>query len=76
VKACVLVRARPGEHYRVADTIASFEGVMSAFAVMGSADVVARIEVKNMKALTALGIQIGNLPDVVTTETLVAAVGE
>jgi uncharacterized protein with GYD domain len=76
LKACVLVRARPGEHYRVADTIASFEGVRSAFAVMGSTDVVARIEVKNMKALTALGIQIGNLPDVVTTETLVAAVGE
>jgi uncharacterized protein with GYD domain len=57
----------------VAQTIASFEGVKSAFAVMGGADVVARLEVKNMKALTALGTQIGNLPDVVTTETLVAA---
>jgi hypothetical protein len=43
---------------------------------MGSADVVARIEVKSMNALAALGTQIGNLPDVVTTETLVAAVGE
>ena len=76
VKACVLVRARPGQHYRVAETIGSFEGVKSAFAVMGSADVVARIEVKSMKALTTLAIQMGNLPDVVTTETLVAAMGE
>jgi uncharacterized protein with GYD domain len=76
VKACVLVRVRPGQHYRVAETIASFEGIKSAFAVMGSADVVARIEVKSMNALAALGAQIGNLPDVVTTETLVAAVGE
>ena len=76
VKACVLVRVRPGQHYRVAETIALFEGVKSAFAVMGSADVVARIEVDGMNALTALGTRIGNLSDVVTTETLVAAVGE
>jgi len=73
VKACVLIRVRPGEHYQVAKRIASFEGIKSAFAAMGGADVVARIEVKDMKALTALGIEIGDLPDVVTTETLVAA---
>jgi uncharacterized protein with GYD domain len=73
VKACVLIRVRPGQHYEVARTISSFGGVKCAFAVMGGADVVARIEVKTMKALTALGTQIGNLPDVVTTETLVAA---
>jgi hypothetical protein len=34
---------------------------------------VARIEVENMNTLTRLGIQIGDLPDVATTETLVAA---
>jgi len=73
VKACVLIRVRPGRHYEVAREIASFDGVKSAFAVMGGADVVARIEVKGMRALTALGTEIGNLPDVVTTETLVAA---
>jgi len=49
------------------------EGVKSAFPVMGGADVVARIEVKDMSALAALGTEIGNLPDVVTTETLIAA---
>jgi len=73
VKACVLIRVRPGQHYKVAEKISSLKGVKSAFAVMGGADVVARIEAENMKVLTRLGIQIGDLPDVVTTETLVAA---
>lgn len=73
VKACVLIRVRPGLHYKVANKVASFEGIKAAFAVIGGADVVARIEVKDMRALTALGTQVGNLADVVTTETLVAA---
>jgi len=73
MRACVLIRVRAGKHYDVAKMIASFKGVKSAFAVMGGADVVARIEVENMKLLTSLGVQIGDLPDVVTTETLVAA---
>jgi len=73
VRACVLIRVRPGQHYQVAKEIASFEGVSSAFAVMGAADVVARIHVEDMKALAALGTRIGDLADVVTTETLVAA---
>jgi len=57
----------------VAEKIASLSGVREAFAVMGTADVVARVEVKGLKALTALGTQIGNLQDVVIMETLVAA---
>jgi len=73
VKGCILIRVRPGRHYVVSEEISAFKGVKSAFAVMGSADVVARIEVENMKAFTSLGIQIGDLPDVVSTETLVAA---
>ena len=73
VKACVLIKVRSGEHYVVAEKVSSFKGVKSAFAVIGGADVVARIEVENMQVLTSLGIQIGDLPNVVTTETLVAA---
>jgi uncharacterized protein with GYD domain len=57
----------------VAAEIISFEGVKSAFAVMGGADVIARIEVKDMRALAALGTRIGNIADVVTTETFVTA---
>lgn len=73
VKACCLIRVRSEQHYQVAAEIASFSGVKSAFAVMGGADVVARIEVEDMRALAALGTRIGNLPDVVTTETFVTA---
>ena len=76
VKACVLVKVRPGHHQRVAHKIASLPGIKAAFPVMGTADIVARIEVKNLKALTALGTKIGNLQDVITTETLVAAEAE
>ena len=73
VKACALIRVRPGQHYSVAEKIASFEGVKSAFAVVGNADVVVSIVVSNMKALAALGTKIGDLDGVVTTETLVTA---
>ena len=73
VKACVLIRVRPNQHYHVAAEITSFEGVKSAFAVMGGADVAARIEVENMRALAALGTRIGNLANVVTTETFITA---
>jgi len=73
LKACVLIKVRPGHHERAAEKIAALPGVVEAFAVMGTADVVARVEVKDLRALTALGTRIGNLQDVVITETLVAA---
>jgi DNA-binding Lrp family transcriptional regulator len=76
LKACVLIRVRPGRHQPVAEKIARLPGVKDAFPVMGTADIVARLEVKNLKTLTALGTKIGNLKDVITTETLVAAEAE
>ena len=76
MKACVLVKVRPGHHQRVAHKISGLPGITAAFPVIGTADIVARIEVKNLKALTTLGTKIGNLQDVITTETLVAAEGE
>ena len=73
MKACVLIRVRPGRHRRVAEKVASLRGVEEAFAVMGTADVVVRVDVKDLRAMTGLGTKIGNLPDVVTAETLIAA---
>ncbi len=73
MKACVLIRVRPGHHRRVAEKIASLRGVEEAFSVMGTADVVVRVQVKDLRAMTDLGTKIGNLQDVVTTETLIAA---
>ena len=73
MKACILIRVRPGHHRRVAEKITTLPEVSEAFSVMGTADVVVRVEVKDLKAMTDLGTKIGNLQDVVTTETLIAA---
>ena len=73
MKACILIRVRPGYHRRVAEKITTLPEVSEAFSVMGTADVVVRVEVKDLKAMTDLGTKIGNLQDVVTTETLIAA---
>jgi DNA-binding Lrp family transcriptional regulator len=73
LKACVLIKVRPGHHDRVAQKVVPLPGVREAFSVMGTADVVVRVEVKDLRALTALGTKIGNVQDVITTETLIAA---
>ena len=73
VRACVLIRVRHGRHFQVARQVATIPGVKSAFAVVGAADVVARIEVPDMRALVSIGTRIGDLEDVSTTETFVAA---
>jgi uncharacterized protein with GYD domain len=48
-------------------------GVKEAFSVMGTADVVVRVDVADLRAMTVLGTKIGDIQDVVTTETLIAA---
>jgi DNA-binding Lrp family transcriptional regulator len=73
VRACVLIRVRHGRHFQVAHQVATIPGVKSAFAVVGAADVVARIEASDMSALVSVGTRIGDLEDVSTTETFVAA---
>ena len=73
VRACVLIRVRPGRHFQVAREIAAIPGVSSAFAVVGAADVVARVEASDLRALAAIGTKIGDLDNVSTTETFVAA---
>lgn len=73
MKACVLIKVRPGRHQQVAEKVAALPGVKEAFWVVGTADVVLRVEVQDLKAMTVLGTKVGNLQDVVTTETLVAA---
>jgi len=73
VRACVLIRVRHGRHLQVAREVAALPGVNCAFAVVGAADVVARIEAPDLRALAAVGTKIGDLEDVATTETFVAA---
>jgi DNA-binding Lrp family transcriptional regulator len=73
VRACVLIRVQHGRHFQVARKIATIPGVRSAFAVVGAADVVVSVEVPDMRALMSVGTRIGDLEDVSTTETFVAA---
>ena len=73
VRACVLIRVHHGRHIQVARQIASIPGVRSAFAVVGAADIVVRIEAPDMSALSRIGTRIGDLEDVSTTETFVSA---
>ena len=73
LKACILIRVRPGHHKQVANEISSLPNIKEAFSVMGTADVVVRVEVKDLRGMTELGTKIGNLENVVTTETLIAA---
>jgi DNA-binding Lrp family transcriptional regulator len=73
LKACLLIRVRPGHHRQVAEKISKLPKVKEAFSVMGTADVVVRVEVSDLRAMTDLGTEIGNLEDVVTTETLIGA---
>jgi len=73
LKACLLIRVRPGHHRQVARKVSKLPKVKEAFSVMGTADVVVRVEVADMRGIIDLGTTIGNLEEVVTTETLIAA---
>ncbi len=73
VRACVLIRVKHGRHFQVARQVAKITGVKSAFAVVGAADVVAKVEVSDLRTLASVGTSIGDLEDVSTTETFVAA---
>lgn len=69
----MLIRVQHGRHFQVAREVATIPGVKSAFAVVGAADIVARIEAPDMATLLSVGTRIGDLEHVVTTETFVAA---
>ncbi len=72
MKACVLVKTRPGQHNVVARAVSKLDGVKSAFPVLGRTDVVARVEVADIKGLSSLTFKVGGIAGVLATETLVA----
>jgi uncharacterized protein with GYD domain len=75
MKACILIKTKPGSHDEVSKIVAELKGVKTCFAVLGRTDVVANIEVADIKILSALALKIGDLVDVVMTETLIAMEG-
>jgi uncharacterized protein with GYD domain len=71
MKACILVKCQPGKHGVVCDAIAKFNGVKSAFPVMGRTDVVIVADVVDLKALSSLALSIGKVTGIVASETLI-----
>ena len=73
VLACVLVCCEPGKYSEVARKIREIKGVARAFSTSGRWDVVAEVEVADLKALTDVALKINGLSGVRATETLVEA---
>ncbi|MBS7648494.1 MAG: Lrp/AsnC ligand binding domain-containing protein [Candidatus Bathyarchaeia archaeon] len=71
VSACVLIRTEHGKFEEVVKLISQVKGVERVFPVLGRYDVVADVEVSDMKELGAAILKIGRLSGVVFTETLV-----
>lgn len=73
VLACVLVCCEPGKYADVAKKVREVKGVVRAFSCSGRWDVVAEVEVADLKALTEVSLKVNGLSGVRATETLVEA---
>ncbi len=71
MKACILIKAETGKHGAVAKKLANFSGVKTCFPVLGQADVVLKVEVRDIEELTKTVQEILSLRGVSETETLV-----
>ena len=71
LKACILVKTDTGKHAAVSKKLAQFPGVRMCFPVLGQADVVLKIEVKDTGELARAVREILLLRGVSDTETLV-----
>jgi DNA-binding Lrp family transcriptional regulator len=74
VSACVLISCEPGKFPDVAKKIKGIKGVARAFSASGRWDVIAEVEVADVKTLTKIALSINGLPGVKATETLVESV--
>lgn len=71
MKACLLIRTKPGKHNKVAKAIAGMKGVKLAFPVLGRTDVVANVETTSLKALTDFMLKLREIDGIAASETLV-----
>lgn len=71
MKACILIRTKPGKHNDLAEAVAEMMGVKLAFPVLGRTDVAANVEVDDLEALTALVLNLRDVEGVAATETLI-----
>jgi len=71
VSACVLIRTASGKFDEAVRSLRQVKGVQRVFPVLGRFDVVADVEVENVKDLGPTILRLGRLAGVVFTETLV-----
>lgn len=71
MRACLLIRTEPRRHNEVARAVGEVKGVKLAFPVLGRTDVVANVEVADLKELTRLVLSLREIPGVAATETLI-----
>ena len=74
MKACILVKTETGKHGPVAKKLSQSAGVKICFPVLGQADVVLKIEVRDLAELTRSVREILLIRGVAETETLVESV--
>jgi len=72
MKACILVKTKPGEYDGIVESIRELAGIEGAFVVMGRTDIAVRAEVDDLMALSVLALNIGSIEGVSATETLLA----
>lgn len=72
MKGCVLIKVEPGKHNQVAARVSELKGVKIAFPTLGRQDVVAGVEVADIREMASLVSQIQTIDHVRGTETLIA----
>lgn len=71
MKACLLIRAKPGEKEYLAERLSEIAGVKLTFPTLGRMDVVANVEASDLKALDDLVLKITKIDGYARCETLI-----
>jgi len=71
MRACILIKAQAGKFRSVLGEISKMAGVKTAFPTMGRTDVIAIVDIADLKALSTLALKIGEIDGVAASETLV-----
>ncbi len=71
----ILVSTLVGKEYDILDKIRSLKNVVDAYVVYGEYDIIARIEVVNLKELDKIVTTVRQIEGVTRTSTLITASG-
>jgi hypothetical protein len=71
MKACLLIKTKPGKHNTVTNALNDIEGILNVFPVLGRTDVVANVKISDLTILTELVLKVLIVEGVDACETLV-----